>query len=590
MVPDVDVSTIVYYDRKAPFLADGYEGAEMGHTHRNPIRHLTEGGKVLEVGCGSGRDAAFLLSHGFDITGVDASAEMVKASIAKHPELAGLVHQASFPFSDDNPILEQHFDAVVMIATLMHISDQDLFECASQIRQLLIPDGILFVSSSLGREGIIKGRDSEGRIYIERQPDEIQLLFERLGFRVITTYRNKDSLGRNFDWITLVLQRIGGSTLRSIDEIETIISRDRKDATYKLALLRALSDIAQTEHYQVRWQSNGRVSVPLGLVAEKWLLYYWPLIEADVETDTVIIPQKRGMEINKPIAFRKAMRSLISFYRPYGGLNSFYQDYKSGSIPSAGLILLDEAVNAIARTIVVGPVQYAGGALNAQDSYFGFQGRQTAMGRCTNPVAITEGLGRILVSAGAWREMTLIGHWLSESLILRWAELTHEISNKTVPIKEVVDRLLVRPTSDRDVQFARSIYANLQSLECVWTGALITRQFAVDHAVPFTLWHNNDLWNLVPAARDVNAKKSDKLISKRALTKSRDRIIYYWEILRNNAENRFSMEVSRTLVRGAMDMKNWKQGAFLGLVENVETLAVQRGLERWEPPDSSDCR
>ena len=284
----------------------------MSYTHRNLIRHLPERGKVLEIGCGSGRDAAFLLSHGFDITAVDASSEMLKTTIGKHPELAGRVYRASIPFSDRNPIFDHCFDAVVMIATLMHISDQDLFECSSQIRQLLRPDGILFVSSSIGREGLFQGRDSEGRIYLERQPEELQLLFERLGFRLIAKYQNRDSLGRNFNWITLVLQRIGGGAPRSIDEIETIISRDRKDATYKLALLRALSDIAQTEHYQVRWHPAGKVSIPLGLVAEKWLLYYWPLVEADGQGDRVIIPQKRGMEINKPIAFRKAMRKLIS--------------------------------------------------------------------------------------------------------------------------------------------------------------------------------------------------------------------------------------------------------------------------------------
>ena len=179
--------------------------------------------------------------------------------------------------------------------------------------------------------------------------------------------------------------------------------------------------------------------------------------------------------------------------------------------------------------------------------------------------------------------MSLIGHWLSESLILRWAELTHEISNRTVPVKEVIDRLLIRPTTDRDVQFARSIYAKLHSLECVWTGVAIGRRFAVDHTVPFSIWHNNDLWNLLPAARDVNANKSDKLISKRTLITSKDRVIYYWEILKKNAEERFYVEVSRALVRGTLDLHNWEQIAFSGLVENLETLAIQRGLERWEP-------
>jgi hypothetical protein len=42
------------------------------------------------------------------------------------------------------------------------------------------------------------------------------------------------------------------------------------------------------------------------------------------------------------------------------------------------------------------------------------------------------------------------------------------------------------------------------------------------------------------------------------------------------------------LVRGRCDRRNWQQAAFAGLVENVETLAVHRGLRRWEPGISKE--
>ncbi len=45
--------------------------------------------------------------------------------------------------------------------------------------------------------------------------------------------------------------------------------------------------------------------------------------------------------------------------------------------------------------------------------------------------------------------MCVIGHWIGESLIVRWAELTHEIANYTVPVKDVIDRLLVRRSGYR---------------------------------------------------------------------------------------------------------------------------------------------
>ena len=369
-----------------------------------------------------------------------------------------------------------------------------------------------------------------------------------------------------------------------MDEIETIITRDRKVATYKLALLRALCEIAQAENPAAQWRADGTVSVPLGLVAEKWLLYYWPIIELDlVRNEWAVMPQTQGGERHKPIAFRRPMHALIRFYRAHGGLSAMYHDYKAQRVPDEGRPLLDLALNTIAKTIVAGPVTYAGGALEGAQRYFGFTGSRSALHRCGTPASLCEHLGHILVPAGAWREMCLIGHWVSESLVLRWAELTHRLSNRTVAVKDAVERLLISPEIGRDVRFARSVYRDADGLRCVWTDNALGARFALDHAVPFSLWHNNDLWNLLPAIPAVNSRKSDKLVAKSLLVRRRDPIIRCWELLREAAEGRFDVEIGRALIRGRCDAGNWKAPAFAGLVENVETLALQRGLERWEP-------
>ena len=185
-----------------------------------------------------------------------------------------------------------------------------------------------------------------------------------------------------------------------------------------------------------------------------------------------------------------------------------------------------------------------------------------------------------------WRELTLVGHWISEAIILRWGELTHEISQKRVTVAEAVDKLLVVPETGRDQQRVREIYRNMADLRCVWTEDAIglRGQFEVDHIIPFSLWHNNDLWNLMPTSKQVNSRKSNRIVSRAALRRSRDTIIHYWEVLRREGEPRFSTEVGRTLTRGdATWVTDWRPRAFSGLVEHVETLALQRGMERWSP-------
>jgi SAM-dependent methyltransferase len=578
----MDEATIAYYDKNAVSISDKYENVNMSFMQKKLVSYLPENGNILEIGSGSGRDAAFFVSEGFNVTVVDPSKGMLRKAAELHPELCAKMHCCSLPFEKDNPLLKEKFKAVLLIASIMHIQDEELFESAYQIREMLEPEGILVISSSMGRKGMEDSRDLLGRLHIERPVGQIQLLFERLGFRLITILRNEDILQREIQWFTIIMEKIRGQISRSVDEIETIISRDRKDATYKLALLRALCHIAQRESNRVNWLRDGDVSVPLGLVVERWLIYYWPILEMDCKSGKVVIPQKRGLEINKPIAFRKSLVELVRFYNFHGGISGFYHDFRSGTVPQEGLLLVDTAANEIARTIVSGPVTYTGGALIGQESYFNFEGKRTAKGKCYNLRETVNNLGSVTVPGKAWKEFCLIGHWIEESLILRWAELTHEITRKTVPIKDIVEKLLIQPTTERDVNFVRSVYRKIDDMRCVWTGVPLGTQFVVDHAIPFSLWKNNDLWNLLPVAKSVNAEKRDKLVGRRTLETSKDRIVYYWEVLRENAAERFSMEVDHSLVRGKTDLVDWKTNAFLGLMENVEMLAIQRGTERWD--------
>ncbi|MDX9980495.1 MAG: hypothetical protein RBU25_10760, partial [Lentisphaeria bacterium] len=63
--------------------------------------------------------------------------------------------------------------------------------------------------------------------------------------------------------------------------------------------------------------------------------------------------------------------------------------------------------------------------------------------------------------------------------------------------------------------------------------------------------------------------------------KRRDAVLHYWGIVRDRFRERFDLEVQRTLLPGVPLDANWETSAFSGLVETVETVALQRGLPRW---------
>ena len=174
----------------------------------------------------------------------------------------------------------------------------------------------------------------------------MQLLFERLGFRLLAREETKDGLGRNILWTTVVFSLEGKNAVRPTSQIESIINRDRKSATYKLALLRAFCEIGVKSPHFAKWHPGDMVSIPLGIIVEKWLYYYWPLVDS-----TIMLPQLRGKELRKQIIFRAHLQKLVDSFSFLGGFRAFQTAFRSGSLSLEQKMLLVETINSISKAI-----------------------------------------------------------------------------------------------------------------------------------------------------------------------------------------------------------------------------------------------
>ena len=84
----MDQSTLKYYSENAAQIADRYESVVSNLT-AHFVDAFSKGGKILDIGCGSGRDLAALHQLGFDCYGVDPTPEFVEIAQQTHPELVG---------------------------------------------------------------------------------------------------------------------------------------------------------------------------------------------------------------------------------------------------------------------------------------------------------------------------------------------------------------------------------------------------------------------------------------------------------------------------------------------------------------------
>ena len=564
----MDLDTERYYRLNARDVAGRYEVVA------SPVARyfrlaFPEGGRVLDVGMGSGRDLAELLALGYDAYGTDPVDEMTAAAIARHPQLQGRIAAQGLPALGQP--FGAPFDGILCSAVLMHLPEADLFDAAFALRNALRPHGRLLLSLPLSRGDVVEGeRSVDGRLFSRYAPEYLQLLFERIGFQQVGRWDGDDAHERpGIRWYTLLLELRAGGPMRAVDQIEGILNRDRKVATYKLALFRALAELALQEAHCATWRDDGWVGVPICRVAERWFDYYWPIF-----ADSRRVPQSQAEGANpdtsKPLKFRKAMLELMQPWQgkgTHGGLTAWQLDRIAGRLSAHTEAQRGKVITLIESAIREGPVKYSGGALDSGTVFTFDRVRR-----------------EVVMSAALWREFSLLGHWVVDAVVLRWAALTERFSQRQgIHAGDVLPLLLARAEPVRSTLLARAAYVSNGVDRCVWSGCTLDRKFDVDHAIPFALWGSNDLWNLLPAHSKVNADKSDQLPGAVLLRARQPAIVQNWRLLRDAMPAAFDQRAKHLLGHRPSGPLGWEDDLFARLREAIEITACQRGIERWEP-------
>jgi SAM-dependent methyltransferase len=522
------------------------------------------GSRVMDVGCGTGRDLRTLLQAGYEAVGVEPSAALRTECLHRYPQLEAHLQAGALP----DITVEQPFDGVLCSAVLMHLPASQHLEAFVNLRNLLRVGGRLLLSIPARRDDLdAQHRDPYGRLFVPLQVERLKLLAAQLGMNFLNQFESDDALGRQgVGWHVLLFER-GHAGNRPLDRIESVLKHDLKAATYKLALLRAFCDIAERDAAAVQWYSEGFIGMPIRALAECWMRYYWPLIAAPVR-----IPQSRTDQGGaRPIAFRAELHELIRLcchtYDPNPDIafSLLMAGWKKNNLPGNIQRQKETCLGKITSTMIEGPIAHA-----AKGDMFSFNSSAR----------------QVMLDVELWREFCLSGYWIRDALILRWAKLCEDFARKHNPqlhLGLVLPYLLLDENIQREQNIARQLYLDHRlpdSLRCVWSDRQLNScNMDIDHVLPFSLWHNNDLWNLLPAEKNVNNAKKAKIPTPAFLRQRRDTIIDNWQFAHRIEQSMFEFEVQRTL--GDFNRQCWENDLFQHLSERAAQAIYQRGEEAW---------
>jgi hypothetical protein len=343
--------------------------------------------------------------------------------------------------------------------------------------------------------------------------------------------------------------------------ISRILKHESKRNTYKIALVRAINDVA-LEYPHLPASADG-MAVPLRLLAEFWLAYYWAFVYPHH-------PIRQGHD-STDVAFRAELTQFRQAWQTMCGQDSPAEGFyvksvmslkrKRESYPEPIRQLYEACLNKAMKSLQQ-PIKYAG---TGEYTLFQKPRRRQDLPQGVAAVSGTQGHELCLwIPAPLWRTFQELSLWIEALCLHEWCLFTETVRQPSEGIDrgKVYSLLTARPDNRRPLTWERN-QIDLLLMEgceflCPWTHKRIRAGAAydLDHIVPVALRPINELWNLIPADPMFNSQvKRDRLPSEDSLQRAEPSLLqtyqHYWRsqalrpVLESDARRRFGAFTSQ---------------------------------------------
>ena len=192
--------TLTYYNENADAFIAGTQNADLSAQYQFFLGHLAPGGKLLDLGCGSGRDSAYFASLGFAVTAVDGSEALCKRVKAHYGIDAQCIRFEALDFAEE-------FDAIWACASLLHVEKAQMPAILRKVSRALKPGGVLYASFKYGQAERVQG----GRFFSDYTEADLPTLLTPENQLTLLEYKITEDVRPDHPgqrWLNLVAKKV----------------------------------------------------------------------------------------------------------------------------------------------------------------------------------------------------------------------------------------------------------------------------------------------------------------------------------------------------------------------------------------------
>lgn len=196
----MDKATLDYYDSSGEQFARDTLDIDFHEIQDEFLSYLKEGARILDFGCGSGRDAKYFLDKGYSVEALDGSETLCR--LASQNVGIPVRHLLFQELEERN-----RYDGIWACASILHASKSELPDIFQRLIRALRPGGIMYVSFKYGEFEGFRGE----RYFTDFQEDSFRRWAARFSTLKeekmwITQDARRERSGER--WLNIILRRV----------------------------------------------------------------------------------------------------------------------------------------------------------------------------------------------------------------------------------------------------------------------------------------------------------------------------------------------------------------------------------------------